>query len=150
MCIRDRCISIVSNNISTTTDLLGTNLATLVSTIITVSEMLIGTFILLCVIFAIWNIRQRVNTTNIKSTLEDPNNALLIIAKRNISAFFGVSLLVSLPILLGVFPSEVLLNVGLYMLMGFGLNIVVGMAGLLDLGYVAFFAVGAYYTALLT
>ena len=146
----DKCISIVSNNISTTTDLLGTNLATLVSTIITVSEMLIGTFILLCVIFAIWNIRQRVNTTNIKSTLEDPNNALLIIAKRNISAFFGVSLLVSLPILLGVFPSEVLLNVGLYMLMGFGLNIVVGMAGLLDLGYVAFFAVGAYSTALLT
>ena len=36
------------------------------------------------------------------------------------------------------------------MLMGFGLNIVVGMAGLLDLGYVAFFAVGAYSMALLT
>jgi branched-chain amino acid transport system permease protein len=34
--------------------------------------------------------------------------------------------------------------------MGFGLNIVVGMAGLLDLGYVAFFAVGAYSMAVLT
>jgi branched-chain amino acid transport system permease protein len=34
--------------------------------------------------------------------------------------------------------------------MGLGLNIVVGMAGLLDLGYVVFFAVGAYSVALLT
>ncbi len=34
--------------------------------------------------------------------------------------------------------------------MGLGLNIVVGYAGLLDLGYVAFFAVGAYATAMLT
>jgi branched-chain amino acid transport system permease protein len=34
--------------------------------------------------------------------------------------------------------------------MGLGLNIVVGSAGLLDLGYVAFFAVGAYTTAVLT
>ena len=33
--------------------------------------------------------------------------------------------------------------------MGWGLNIVVGLAGLLDLGYVAFFAVGAYAYALL-
>lgn len=55
-----------------------------------------------------------------------------------------------LPWIVGSFPSEVLVNVGLYVLMGFGLNIVVGMAGLLDLGYVAFFAVGAYTTAILT
>ncbi len=34
--------------------------------------------------------------------------------------------------------------------MGLGLNITLGMAGLLDLGFVAFFAVGAYTTALLT
>ncbi|HCU98929.1 MAG TPA: leucine/isoleucine/valine transporter permease subunit, partial [Chloroflexi bacterium] len=62
----------------------------------------------------------------------------------------GSALLLSLPMLLGVFPSEVLVNIGIYMLMGFGLNIVVGNAGLLDLGHVAFFAVGAYTTALLT
>ena len=37
--------------------------------------------------------------------------------------------------------------VGIYILMALGLNIVVGHAGLLDLGYVAFFAVGAYTTA---
>jgi branched-chain amino acid transport system permease protein len=37
-----------------------------------------------------------------------------------------------------------------YILLALGLNIVVGAAGLLDLGYVAFYAVGAYTTALLT
>ena len=36
-----------------------------------------------------------------------------------------------------------------YTMLGFGLNIVVGLAGLLDLGYVAFYAVGAYSYALL-
>jgi branched-chain amino acid transport system permease protein len=37
----------------------------------------------------------------------------------------------------------------IYIMLGWGLNIVVGLAGLLDLGYVAFYAVGAYSTALL-
>jgi branched-chain amino acid transport system permease protein len=58
--------------------------------------------------------------------------------------------LVLLPYLLGSFLSAVLGKVGLYVLMGLGLNIVVGYAGLLDLGYVAFFAVGAYTTGVLT
>ena len=40
--------------------------------------------------------------------------------------------------------------VGIYVLLALGLNIVVGAAGLLDLGYVAFYAVGAYTTAMLT
>src|SRR3984893_13998824 len=38
----------------------------------------------------------------------------------------------------------------IYVMLGWGLNIVVGLAGLLDLGYVAFYAVGAYSYALLT
>ncbi|MVW74952.1 high-affinity branched-chain amino acid ABC transporter permease LivM [Pseudomonas xionganensis] len=37
----------------------------------------------------------------------------------------------------------------IYVMLGLGLNIVVGLAGLLDLGYVGFYAVGAYSTALL-
>ncbi len=36
-----------------------------------------------------------------------------------------------------------------YVMLGWGLNIIVGLAGLLDLGYVAFYAVGAYSYALL-
>ena len=38
----------------------------------------------------------------------------------------------------------------IYIMLGLGLNIVVGLAGLLDLGYVAFYAVGAYSYALLS
>jgi branched-chain amino acid transport system permease protein len=59
-------------------------------------------------------------------------------------------LLLSLPQLAGPLLSQVLVLVGLYVLLALGLNIVVGYAGLLDLGYVAFYAVGAYLTALLT
>ncbi len=55
-----------------------------------------------------------------------------------------------IPVNFGPFLNEVLATVGLFMLMGLGLNIVVGYAGLLDLGYVAFFAVGAYSAAILT
>lgn len=55
-----------------------------------------------------------------------------------------------IPIVMGGFMSEILDLVGIYLLMALGLNIVVGFAGLLDLGYVAFFAVGAYMTAVLT
>jgi branched-chain amino acid transport system permease protein len=59
-------------------------------------------------------------------------------------------LLLALPWVGGLFFSEVLVNVGLYVLMALGLNIVVGFAGLLDLGYVAFYAIGAYTVGLLT
>ena len=58
--------------------------------------------------------------------------------------------LVLLPALAGSYVGQVLMLVGLYILMGMGLNLEVGLAGLLDLGFVAFFAVGAYTTALLT
>jgi branched-chain amino acid transport system permease protein len=55
-----------------------------------------------------------------------------------------------IPKLMGPFVSQILVTAGIYLLMALGLNIVVGYAGLLDLGYVAFFAVGAYATAILT
>ncbi|MBV8094371.1 MAG: high-affinity branched-chain amino acid ABC transporter permease LivM [Acetobacteraceae bacterium] len=42
------------------------------------------------------------------------------------------------------------ISVLIYTMLGWGLNIVVGLAGLLDLGYVAFYAVGAYSFALLS
>lgn len=63
---------------------------------------------------------------------------------------FGVAAAILLPMILGGILNELLINVSLFVLMGLGLNIVVGYAGLLDLGYVAFFAVGAYGTAILT
>ncbi len=42
------------------------------------------------------------------------------------------------------------IDILIYVMLGWGLNIVVGLAGLLDLGYVAFYAVGAYAYALLS
>ncbi|MCW3476734.1 branched-chain amino acid ABC transporter permease [Limobrevibacterium gyesilva] len=64
----------------------------------------------------------------------------------------GIALLVLavLPAFAGSYIGQVLMLVGLYILMGMGLNLEIGLAGLLDLGFVAFFAVGAYTTALLT
>ncbi|MBI4609298.1 MAG: hypothetical protein HY726_09825 [Candidatus Rokubacteria bacterium] len=62
----------------------------------------------------------------------------------------GVSVLLLLPLAAGPFLSTVLVLVGLYTLMGLGLNLEVGLAGLLDLGFVAFFAIGAYTAGLLT
>lgn len=55
-----------------------------------------------------------------------------------------------LPLAVGSFFAQVVVLVALYVLMGLGLNITLGLAGLLDLGFVAFFAVGAYTVGLLT
>jgi branched-chain amino acid transport system permease protein len=54
------------------------------------------------------------------------------------------------PFLSGYVQSILFFPVGIYVLLALGLNVVVGLAGLLDLGYVAFYATGAYTTALLT
>ena len=68
-----------------------------------------------------------------------------------IGLYIGLAiLLLVLPQIVGRRVSEILGTIGLYVLLGLGLNIVVGFAGLLDLGYVAFYAVGAYATAMLT
>ena len=69
---------------------------------------------------------------------------------RGLGIGLGLFLVLYLPILLGLYLSEVINQVGLFILMGLGLNIVVGFAGLLDLGYVAFYAIGAYTMGVLT
>ncbi|PKO34023.1 MAG: ABC transporter ATP-binding protein [Betaproteobacteria bacterium HGW-Betaproteobacteria-7] len=72
-------------------------------------------------------------------------------------SFFGIVLitaaLVALPFLLGMGGGQAWVRIVnfaiLYIFLALGLNIVVGFAGLLDLGYIAFYAVGAYTWALL-
>lgn len=59
-------------------------------------------------------------------------------------------LLIVLPFFTGRITQDLLANVGIFLLLALGLNIVVGLAGILDLGYVAFFAVGSYSVAVLT
>ncbi len=75
------------------------------------------------------------------------------ISAGKLAAFFlcGVGLLV-LPLLLQPFGNawvRIIDMALLYVMLALGLNIIVGFAGLLDLGYVAFFATGAYLMGLL-
>ncbi len=66
------------------------------------------------------------------------------------AALLGIALLVLMPVI-GLYNGyylEVATQVGIFVALALGLNIVVGLAGLLDLGYVAFFAVGAYAWAI--
>ncbi len=48
----------------------------------------------------------------------------------------------------GRYQQDVAINVLIYVCLGLGLNIVVGLAGMLDLGYIAFYGIGAYTYAL--
>jgi branched-chain amino acid transport system permease protein len=72
--------------------------------------------------------------------------------RQRLIMFIGVALLMLAPLLTQPFGSSwgrIMCMSLLYVLLALGLNIVVGYAGLLDLGYVAFYAVGAYLFALL-
>jgi branched-chain amino acid transport system permease protein len=53
------------------------------------------------------------------------------------------------PFVFSMYQTNIMITALMYVILGLGLNIVVGLAGLLDLGYVAFYAVGAYSYALL-
>jgi branched-chain amino acid transport system permease protein len=72
----------------------------------------------------------------------------------DVSPYFGaiaVVFAITLPVM--PFADRWVLDIGIlvltYIMLGWGLNIVIGLAGLLDLGYVAFYAIGAYSYALL-
>ena len=61
-----------------------------------------------------------------------------------------VAFMLLLPWLIGRTLSDVAVTIGIFVLMGLGLNIAIGLAGLLDLGYLTNYAVGAYILAVLT
>ncbi|MGE0230917.1 MAG: high-affinity branched-chain amino acid ABC transporter permease LivM [Flavobacteriaceae bacterium] len=88
-----------------------------------------------------------------------PKNKVTIAPRGDVMRYAGIALLllgIALPfIITGTAGRGQRLYLDLsilimtYVMLGWGLNIVVGLAGLLDLGYVAFYAVGAYSFALL-
>ncbi len=96
-----------------------------------------------------------------KPTDREPGRAFssFLPAFSGMGKYFGIAMVLfafTLPIWLPqVAPAQnrYILDLGIlvltYVMLGWGLNIVVGLAGLLDLGYVAFYAVGAYSYALL-
>ena len=105
----------------------------------------VGLFFVAAAATAVWSANRATVSRRIQRMRPGPKRNLKLAA-----ILAAAALLLALPHALGLFLSEVMTIVGLYVLLGLGLNIVVGFAGLLDLGYVAFFAIGSYTVAILT
>ncbi|MDR3641265.1 MAG: high-affinity branched-chain amino acid ABC transporter permease LivM [Humidesulfovibrio sp.] len=75
-------------------------------------------------------------------------------AFRRVPTWLSLAVVLALAVIFPLFTEryahDVAISILVYIILGLGLNIVVGMAGLLDLGYIAFFGVGAYTYALLS
>ncbi len=69
--------------------------------------------------------------------------------QRNILIAVVATVALLFPHFFSTYQTNVMTTALMYVVLGLGLNIVVGLAGLLDLGFVAFYAVGAYSYALL-
>ncbi len=89
-----------------------------------------------------WRIARPVGTPSPRRLAEG-----LTHAGRYVAPLFLV-LAITLPFYAGRYYLDLGILVLTYVMLGWGLNIVVGLAGLLDLGYVAFYAVGAYTFAI--
>lgn len=86
-----------------------------------------------------------------KAATISPATERLLARFARLLAPLAVAIAIAMPLIPGMGRSEIDLGILVltYVMLGWGLNIVVGLAGLLDLGYVAFYAVGAYSYALL-
>ncbi len=71
-------------------------------------------------------------------------------AKRIVAILLMLAAMAVAPMVFGPYGTVILTNALLYVVLALGLNIVVGYAGLLDLGFAAFFAVGAYTVGIAT
>jgi branched-chain amino acid transport system permease protein len=69
---------------------------------------------------------------------------VIVVALAVTYPFYVSSLPTNIPVILSFPPLRDTVTILVFVMMGVGLNIVVGYAGLLDLGYVAFYAIGAY------
>jgi branched-chain amino acid transport system permease protein len=112
----------------------------------------IGTFFL----SFIWRyLIRRKEAGKKKAESEEPGTLPLaqrLIKNRRFSVPAAIVLavfIVAFPFLFSMYQTNIMTTALIYIVVGLGLNIVVGLAGLLDLGYVAFYAVGAYSYALL-
>ncbi len=112
----------------------------------------IGSFVL----SALWRYLIRRKERGLQSTEVDGvarvtlSQRLLNNRRFTIPALFIVSILaLAFPFVFSIYQTNIMITAMIYVLLGLGLNIVVGVAGLLDLGYAAFYCVGAYSYALL-
>jgi branched-chain amino acid transport system permease protein len=89
-----------------------------------------------------WRIRKQRDAPHVSHAQHQTTTRLV--------ALGGIACAIALPFLpfADRYVVDLAITVLIYIMLGWGLNIVVGLAGLLDLGYVAFYAVGAYSFAL--
>lgn len=88
------------------------------------------------------NIRERLKN-GLQNTIVDNKKVLYTLIA------IAVAFTFAFPHMSNAYQVNIMTTALMYIVLGLGLNIVVGLAGLLDLGYVAFYAVGAYSYALL-
>lgn len=102
-------------------------------------------------IYALITVRRRYGTA-----IRGANDRVLALPRRLVPdrrarVIFYIVLIgaaIGYPIILNGYWQEILVDqIGIYVLLALGLNVVVGFAGLLDLGYIAFYAIGAYSVA---
>ena len=111
-------------------------------------------YIILALYIALTTLGAFTNSRSLPIFLLFEGSLLLIFAAKiptRARSLFGILVLLVLLPLLGIrnaYYLEVATQIGIYVALALGLNIVVGFAGLLDLGYVAFYAVGAYVWAI--
>jgi len=101
----------------------------------------------------VWNYFLRVKEEKKKAETSDDIPAVHRLLQ---NVRFRIPFLITITIFFAAYPfvfpmyhTSIMISALVYVMLGLGLNIVVGLAGLLDLGYVAFYAVGAYAYALL-
>lgn len=95
--------------------------------------------------------KTNISSSNMRERIRIAFYNLFVENKKVLYAMAGIGFLALLvfPKVLDSYQINILTTAMIYIVLGLGLNIVVGLAGLLDLGYVAFYAVGAYSYALL-
>ena len=105
----------------------------------------------------IWNYLMKRKELGVKKTETGEETETIPLAQRIIGekkifipALIAAGIFsVIFPFIFSMYQTTIMTTALIYIMLGLGLNIVVGLAGLLDLGYVAFYAVGAYAYALL-
>ena len=111
-------------------------------------------YVWIAVFIALWvllTLRERYSdtVTGIQWRVRRQQDRVTAVKSVRMGAYAGaLALAVAMPYLVDSFWQEVLVGqIAPYVLLAVGLNVVVGFAGLLDLGYIAFYAVGAYSAA---
>ncbi|MEW6583976.1 MAG: branched-chain amino acid ABC transporter permease [Nitrospirota bacterium] len=86
---------------------------------------------------------------SLEAKLPSFNMAEFLSRRRAYAGVLFLLVLLALPLFAGDYLLDVAILAGIYIILALGLNVVVGFAGLLNLGFAAFYAIGAYAYALL-